>query len=281
MHIWDGQNGVDPHFVGEYLAATVGALADHVDWRVLPGSPLRNRSFAHPAQGPRGFLTQPDAGDKEWNYATAIPEELHCFYWNGEHWGNPRVLDGVPDIGFDEASLVIRAGNWSNDSNSHNQPGFMHTGLGLGNVTRYFILPENAAGVQLRLSGRWLRLHAEKLDPPAPSTGDGWIQPPGSQSPPANLATLPAGYRTKYIAYTSLPWAEFHLDPTLVPLQSWLPLGGVTPQPSLDFMRLTSLDNERAGSSCEHTYFNLQALLVEGAGSTQALLRSNMIGGYR
>ncbi len=248
---------------------------------MLPGSPLRNSSFAHPAQGPRGFLTQPHSGDNQWYYATSIPEELHFFYWDGEHWGNPRVLDGVPDIGFDEASLVIQAGNWSNDSNSHNQPGFMHTGLGLGNVTRYFILPENAAGVQVSAASRTLRLHAEEVDPPAPSAGDGWIQPPGSQAPPTNLATLPAGYRTKYIAYASTPWAEFNLDPNVTPLQPpWFLLGGVTGQSAFRPLRVSASDNECAGASCEHSYFNLQALVLE-TGTMQALLRSNMIGEYR
>ncbi len=281
VSIWNGVTGVDPGFVGEYVATQIAGLGAYIDWRILPTSPLENRVFLPSAQGPRGYITQPHASDPQWIYAFNVPEELYLFAWDGEHWGNARVMDGAPDIGFDERGLLIQAGNWANDSNSHNEPGFMHP-TGVGASQRWFLLPRIAAGVDLYATGRFLRLHEAEVLPPAPSAGDGWVQPPGSQSPPTNLATLPAGYRTKYITYASNPWVAIDLRNLATPW-SWEPLGGQISNPSqlLDFLLCGKDDLECGGPSCVHSYFNLQGLIVEGATSTQALLRSNMIGEYR
>ncbi len=278
-HIWDGVNGVDPGFVGEYLATTITGLDEYVDWRILPGSPLENASFVPPPV-PRAYFTQPHASDPQWLYAVNVPEDLFLFAWDGEHWGNGRVMDGAPDIGFDERGLLIQAGNWANDSTSHNQSGFMHPpGLSGGKPDRYFILPEIAGGLSLTASGRHLRLQDANVAPPAPSAGDGWIHPPGSEAYPTNLAALPVGYRTKYINYASTAWQTLLLTGTSIP--PWPPLANVPNQLPLQFIRLLVPDDECPGGVCSHTYFNLQGLIVDGGTSTQALLRSNMIGEYR
>lgn len=288
VRIWDGTipspttpATVDPGFVGEYIATSIAGLADYVDWRILPGSPLENLSFVPPTPGPRAYITQPHASDPLWIYSVNVPEDLYLFSWDGEHWGNGRVMDGAPDIGFDERGLLIQAGNWANDSASHNQPGFMHPFVGVGKPERYFILPENAAGVSLSASGRYLRLQDSSVTPPAPSAGDGWIHPPGSQGHPTNLASLPVGYRAKYINFAPTAWDSVALGGTLQP--AWRPLNLGPAFPSLTFVRVTPIvaDNECAGGPCTHTYFNLQGLIVDGQFSTQALLRSNLIGEYR
>lgn len=285
VRIWNGTTPspttpatVDPGFVGEYIATSIAGLADYVDWRILPGSPLENLSFVPPTPGPRAYITQPHASDPLWIYSVNAPEDLYLFSWDGEHWGNGRVMDGAPDIGFDERGLLIQAGNWANNSNSHNQPGFMHP-TGVGKPDRYFILPENAGGVSLTATGRHLRLHDVSTAPPAPSAGDGWIHPPGSQGHPTNLASLPVGYRAKYINYAATAW---HVeDLSALSVLPWPPLANVTGQPPLSFLSFPVTDNECPAGACTHTYFNLQGLVVDGAASTSALLRSNMIGEYR
>lgn len=279
VHIWDGVNGVDPGFVGEYLATSIAGLGDYVDWRILPGSPLENLSFLPPSPGPRAYITAPHASDPKWTYRVNEPEDLYLFSWDGEHWGNGRVMAGAPDLGFDERGLLIQAGNWANDSGSHNQPGFMHPFVGVGKPERYFILPENAGGVSLTATGRHLRLQDVSTAPPAPSTGDGWIHPPGAQGHPTNLASLPVGYRAKYINYATTAWHVEDLSVLNVP--GWQPLNSVPVQSALPFLSFSVPDDECSTGVCTHTYFNLQGLVVDGATSTTALLRSNMIGEYR
>jgi len=278
MRIWDGVNGVDPGFVGEYMATNIAGLADYVDWRILPGSPLENLSFLPPTPGPRAYITSPHASDPLWIYSVNVPEDLYLFSWDGEHWGNGRVMESAPDVGFDERGLLIQAGNWANGSASHNQPGFMHP-TGVGKPDRYFILPENAGGVSLTATGRHLRLQDVSTAPPAPSAGDGWIHPPGSQGHPTNLASLPVGYRAKYINFAATAWHVEDLSALSATL--WQPLGNVPVQPALSFLSFSVSDNECPTGPCSHTYFNLQGLVVDGATSTAALLRSNMIGEYR
>lgn len=61
----------------------------------------------------------------------------------------------------------------------------------------------------------------------------------------------------------------------------WQPLNNVPTQPALQFLIFAVTHDECPAGSCTHTYFNLQGLVVDGATSTSALLRSNMIGEYR
>jgi hypothetical protein len=284
VRIWDGTLGVDPALVGEYVATQLSTalnpLIDYIDWRIMPGSPLENLGVAPTPGGPRGFTTAPHAGDSSWLFPTADPVETNLFTWDGESWGNPRISDGAPDIGFDERGLLICAGNWAQDSNSHNRPGFMHPN-GVGSSTRYFILPRTAGGLTLNTTNRHLRLHDTTITPIAPNTGDGWINPPGSLVSPANLGSLPQYYRTKYISHAAVPWAPITLQVSHI---SWPPLGGITGQPSVDLLLRMVTDDECAPAPCTHSYFNLQAVIVDDGNwpsSTSEVLRSNMQGEYR
>lgn len=107
--LWDMAAGVDPGFVGEYAASVLFSPtdSDYIDWRIMPGSPLENQTVSPTPGGPRGFVTQPHAGDSSWIFSTDTPEECALFRWDGEHWGNPGIADGAPDIGFDERGLMI------------------------------------------------------------------------------------------------------------------------------------------------------------------------------
>ncbi|MDP1793990.1 MAG: hypothetical protein Q8K63_07605, partial [Acidimicrobiales bacterium] len=282
--IWDGSNGLDPAFVGEYIATST-ALVDYRDWRLLPGSPLENLGYMPPPGGPRAFITSPHVdsqgvSDPTWHFPIDLPEELHLFQWDGEHWGNPRVVDGAPDIGFDERGLLICAGNWANDSNSHNQPWFMQPGVTPGSSTRYFILPDSAGGVALNVPNRSLRVYQSILTPPSPpATGNGWINPPLSLANPPSSSALPLYYRTKYIAFTqALPWPDQALV-AAVGGPYWL-LGGATPQAALSFRLVGQIDDECSPPPCTESYFDMQAVVLETS-SSNVLLRSNMQGEYR
>jgi hypothetical protein len=287
LALWNGTSGVDPAFVGEYVSTVLGtstlALRSYRDWRVMPGSPVENRAIA-PAGN--AYVTPPlqMAGSvfgANFVFATNEPLELDLFKWDGERWGNPRVVDGAPDVGFDERHLVIKAGNWANDTNSHHVPGFM-TPFGAGQSTRYFILPLDAAGVDLTTANRWLQLFQTSVDPPAPSSGDGWIAPPGALLTPPSLATLPLSYRTKYVSFATPSTTPISL--TGFP-SSWSPFGnpavGVSP-----FLLRSWVDDECSAPPCKHSYFNLQGVIYDnpdpnGQGTGTELLRANMQGEYR
>lgn len=277
--LWDTVAGVDPGFVGEYVASVLATPtdSDYVDWRLMPSSPLENQSVSPAPGGPRGFVTQPHAGDVKWIFSTETPSECALFQWDGEHWGNPRIADGAPDIGFDERGLVIQAGNWANGSNSHNQPGFMQP-TGTGSTTRWFILPLSAGGVTLNAANRYLRLHDTTQVPAGGVPGDAWINPPATLSIPPSLGSLPVGYRTKYISFANSTWAPLALQ---FALDVWQPLTGTTGQ-SLGFLRMSLVDDECLGSGgCLHAYFNLQGVIVDSPSSATELLRSNLQSEYR
>lgn len=283
VHVWDGTTGVDPAFVGEFVSSQLTSSQtpptdyDYIDWRLMPGSPLENQSVSPGTGGPRGFVTAPHAGDATWVFPTEFPEECALFRWDGEHWGNPRIADSVPDIGFDERGLVIQAGNWANGSNSHNQPGFMHP-TGGGDPTRWFILPQVAGGVTLSATNHYLRLHDTTVTPVGTSPGNAWIQPPGALSSPPNLGSLPVGYRTKYISFASTATADIALGGSVL---FWSPLNNVTGQAPSAMVIVSLPDDECAGGTCSHTYYNLQGVVVENSSGSTELLRGNMQGEYR
>jgi len=278
LALWNGTSGVDPAFVGEYVSTVLGAstlaLRSYRDWRVMPGSPVENRAIVPPGNA---YVTP--AGS--FSFATNEPPELDLFKWDGERWGNPRVVDGAPDVGFDERHLVIEAGNWASDTNSHNVPGFM-TPFGVGQSTRYFILPRQTPTVIVNTANRWLQLFQTSVDPPDPSSGDGWIAPPGALLTPPSLAALPASYRTKYVSFATASTAPISLAGAFV---SWSPFGNPAVGTS-EFVLRSWVDDECSGSPCKHSYFNLQGVIYDnpdpnGLGTGTELLRANMQGEYR
>ncbi len=194
--------------------------------------------------------------------------------------GGASVVDGAPDVGFDERRQGNEAGNWANDTNSHHVPGFM-TPFGAGQSTRYFILPLSAGGVDLNTNNRWLQLFSTDVGPPEPSTGDGWIFPPGALATPPSLATLPLSYRTKYVSFAMAATAPISLAANTPP---WNPLGN-TNIGAISFL-LRSWNDDECSPMCKHSYFNLQGVIYDnpdpnGQGTGTELLRANMQGKYR
>jgi hypothetical protein len=271
--IWNGTSGLDPAFVGEYLATSQAqTLGDYRDWRILPGSPMEDLGIV--PQNPR-FHVNGSTPTTGFTYGTAVLSALDLFQWDGEHWGNPRIVAGAPDAGFDERHLFLCAGSWSNDSNSHNEPGFLHPGVSTGDRTRYFILPNIAAGVALNVPNRSLRVYqTEQFVTSPPGGGNAWVNPPTSLSSPVNAPALPTDHRTKYIAFTQAqPWSDQSLTGAS---GTYAPLGILPP---VSFRLATQPDDECMGA-CTHSYFNIQAVVLEQSSST-VLLRSNMEGEYR
>ncbi|MBK8172694.1 MAG: hypothetical protein IPK60_20485 [Sandaracinaceae bacterium] len=254
-------------------------MNDYVDWRIMPGSPMENRGVT-PFRNLRSGSKRRHMQGIELAFSDLVSQECNLFAWDGEHWGNPRISDGAPDIGFDERGLVIAAGNWANDSNSHNQPGFMHP-TGVGSATRYFVLPRFVAGFDLALSNKYLRFHDTTFAPIAPNTGDGWVNPPGSLVSPTSLASLPVGYRTKYLSFATIPWAPISLSSLTT---TWRPFGPASTQPVLTFLLASRFDDECDTTPCKHAYFNLQGVIMEDSSwptATIEVLRGNMQAEYR
>jgi len=117
---WDGNAGLgaqyDPAFVGEYLRTVSPAKTSYRDWRLLPGSPLKDMGYWDP--------------DNVFAHGFGYPEDdcelLQVGLWDGESYGAPRIIDGAPDIGFDEIHLAVIAGSYANGSLSHNRRGFLN-----------------------------------------------------------------------------------------------------------------------------------------------------------
>lgn len=283
VSIWDGVTGVgvDPAFVGEYLttdSSTTGVARGYRDWRILPGSPLENMAISPGAE----YVTEANIA-----FSISANRELNLFaWWDGEHWGNPRIVDGAPDIGFDERHLLIMAGSWSNDSSSHNQPGYVHPNLIVNGAVRQIILPNSAGGVSLLTAGSQLRIYVRGETPVGPpSTGPAWINPPSSLANPPSLASLPLYYRTKFIAFdNNVPagvpqgWTTSLTSPSAA--GSYAPLNSVTNQ-QLAFRRIQLVDDEcpAGGGGCSHIYFELQGVVY--VDPLNVLLRSNLQAEYR
>lgn len=278
VEIYDGTaTQKDPGFVGEYLATTFAAtLSNYADWRLLPESPLKDRGWA-PVSTPSIVYVNNGAS---WNLSSFVGNTILDL--DGEGYGNPRVIDGSPDIGFDELQFFTMAGSWGNFSNSHN-----HLDLPLdgdapaGATTRCMIFPQSAGGINIasnnviRVTGR---KQAAPQVPPAPTA---WFQPPATLARTASNTSLPFDYRTKYIGFNSqapTPWSE--VVSQLNHFKTFTPVGNATLQ-SLNFVLVTRIDDECAGGTCSNEYFNTQALLQLNDSGGADLLWSNMQAEYR
>ena len=286
VDIYDGstmsQSDRDPGFVGEYLAAAYSADVgeEYPDWRLVPGAgflnPMKDKGYA------------PGIGETTITMANGTVFQLpthslapHPFQWDGEGYGNPRVVDGFPDIGHDEIHLLTMTASFSPYSRSHNETGCLNPSPTNGQPKRVMILSRNAAGVTIDPSlPHLVEIHGNHATPPANCQGlTAWRQPPATLVPSKVKATLPLDYQTKYIRFTdvslpSLPWGG-----TVAPSheESFAPLAGLTGMNPLDFIRFEVLDDESTAS--DHWYFANQAEVFDDVGSD--LLRSNLQVEYR
>ena len=185
IELYDGtvSGTVDPGFVGEWLAAQLSSPpnAVYADWRLMPGSPLEDLGLV-PAGASNGTF-----------FGVSPCEELRSFTWDHEGWGNPRVVGGRPDVGFDERHGLISAGSWGNDSISHNMaPAGIQPNASPGRARRYFIMPASVTN--------YTSLFGVVVAPAVPA--DAWsFPPPGALNPRIDdpLATL-VDYKTQYVS---------------------------------------------------------------------------------
>jgi hypothetical protein len=202
--IWDGSSGpgqVDPGFVGEFLESFLSppgtTLPRVADWRLLPDSALKNRGMI---SNPPGVVAPTPMFVAQNGFARedSLCPELASYQWDGESYGNPRIVDGRVDIGFDEIDSFIVCGTWGNHSNSHNAPPpLLQPTAQQGRAQRMFIFDSEFAN-------RPCLLHGSGAVPANPPPA--WFRPPETlatpMTNPAAPPGLPAERKTKYIRFT-------------------------------------------------------------------------------
>jgi hypothetical protein len=190
MKNWDGNGGaagsqVDPAFVGEYLRTVSPVNSSYRDWRLLPGSPMQNLGFSGP-------LSVFESGAE---FEEPECEPLQVLEWDHEQYGNLRVVDGAPDLGFDEVQLGVMAGSYANNSYSHHRSGVLNPFVPDEQQTRFLFLRQTAPETGLALANRTLTLRSNEIV--TGSTFRAWTNPPGSRPTPTSVGGT-AGYRTPY-----------------------------------------------------------------------------------
>jgi hypothetical protein len=282
--IYDGPTtpGVDPGFVGEYLSSVgVGGV---VDWRLLPDSPLKDAGF-DPGLTHRIVMSNGATFDFTFNVPEADP-----FEFDGEGYGNPRVVDNSVDIGFDETHLLTMAGSYSNNSTSHHQPGSLNPELTAAGFRRYVFLPQQAGGVTIGV-GQHVIINGKMQDSAsAGSAPIAWYRPPATlYRPVVDAANLPVHYQTRYISFNNsappgitlpTPWSRTLALPDLVSGFSppTVPQGQ---QPFMYFVAFFFDDDECSPGPCRHWYFNSEAVVRADGTSSVDLLWSNLQAEYR
>ena len=274
--------GVDPLFVGEFLApGFTSPPSRYRDWRLLPGSPLidlgvRPEVALQSSPLPTMHTSLPSG----WTYSEPACSELQSFDWDHEGFGNPRISGPAPDIGFDEFQMFIMAGNYANDSNSHNLSGFMNPTVEAGRANRVMLFPLGVGGANLvRINGVYA---VQAPFPPAPAPPPAWQQPPRTNRVINPL--LPLGFQTRYISFSNsstsssppmgvaMPWDSAAGGPTVV--NYFVPWN--TPQGSIGFRKFIVPDGEISTG-----YFGAQAVIHAGDPIGSPTLWSNLQFEYR
>jgi len=299
--LWDGSTSTapqqfDPGFVGEYLESFISAsgptLPRILDWRLLPDSALKNKGVITNVSGstappPTMLIAQNGTGISD-----SACKELSSFRWDGEGHGNPRIIEGTVDIGFDEIDSMIACGSWGNHSNSHNAPSpLLQATAQQGRVRRLFIF-------DLQFSNRACKIVGAGAIPANPPPA--WSRPPETLTSPSVNASLPLDRRTKYIPFTNDgPTPTGPLGPgwviassSMMP-QAWIPPSALHP-PGAPNRLLTLLDagvddeltapippGSAANPPEPNLYFGCQAVLLWTDGITSATWWSNLQSEYR
>jgi hypothetical protein len=254
MKNWDGNGGaagsqVNPAFVGEYLRTVSPVNSSYRDWRLLPGSPMQNLGFSGP-------LSVFESGAE---FEEPECEPLQVLKWDHEQYGNLRVVDGAPDIGFDEVQLGVMAGSYANNSYSHHRSGVLNPFVPDEQQTRFLFLRQTAPETGLALANRTLTLRSNEIV--AGTSFRAWTNPPGSLSTPTSIGG-PAGYRTLYTD-TSNPvsWMGSFTSTVPAPLaQPWPNWQGAPGQFQFQLTRVQlPADDEGAGFA---SWVNVQPVVT-------------------
>ena len=241
MPLWDGNTGLgvqyDPAFVGEYLRTQSPAKGSYRDWRLIPGSPMQNQ----------GRWTSDNWFVNSVKYPEPECAALKVSLWDHESYGNPRIVDGSPDIGFDEVQLGVLAGSYANHSYSHNRQGALNPQVPDEQDTRFLLLRHNDPGGTGPLAGRSLSLVSNEI---VPGTGyRAWTLPPGSLTAPSTQSGSVVGYDQLYTSTSpggGVPWMQSFTTP--VPVSIPWPNWQAAPASSFGFGRVAlPQDDEGAG----------------------------------
>jgi len=267
--IWGGGTGpgagVDPCFVGEYLndrgqvpPAVAGIF--HNDWRLVPNSPLADAGVLPQAVVPGGTAKM-FCGVIGGCWTEPGCALLHSMDWDGEVYGNPRIVGGRPDIGADETHGYVVAGSWGNDAISHNNPATnLSPTAAQGQISRRLLLDFNASNQLMVINGK---TRLQTASPP-----NAWTQPPATLTPPTQGPTsLLPDYRTQWIAFgntgqTPTPWYS-GAQPTGQDIDNYRPswMISVTSQPNSRFCNLLQGDDETVVVPTVNAYFATQLVM--------------------
>lgn len=281
--IFDGTNGVDPCFVGEFLndqnliATVPGVLTRYDDWRLMPGSPMADR----------GVVPIPSIGSTGLMYCSMAPA-LYCFSeslcallqstdWDCEEYGNPRGVDSAPDLGADETHGYLSAGSYGSGSKSHNNPAVgLSPSAAQGRPFRQLIMRQSASQQLIVIHGK--ATLSPVPTPPNPPSPQAWTQPPGTLTPAiVGPAPLPRDSKKQWITFsdpttppdpTPTPWRSGVMPPIWTYRPSWIP---VINQALISFCREPQLDDEAAfavpvAPASFGTYFGSQLVMYTLAG---------------
>jgi hypothetical protein len=143
--------GTDPAFVGEMLSSRGLPITFARDWRILPDSALVDKGSAPDAYSGGVLQAQNQTMYVE---PTLLGDNINhwpesSFDFDGEVYGNPRVLGAFPDIGFDEADIYVQAG-YVNDSQSF-EVAMFNCGAGNGTAAASEFVITPSAGTMRRL----------------------------------------------------------------------------------------------------------------------------------
>ena len=179
---------VDPGFVGEMIGQTqTGLTYPHVrDWRLLQTSALKDI-------GTTPVITSGIVQIGATDGTTFVESNLavdQAFDWDGEGYGNPRVVGGVIDVGFDEIDGLMIAGSYGSDSKSHGYP--YDPKVTPGNIQRTYIKQPGFTvalytSMQFYIPGKAYDTPPGTVRPPVSppfGTGNWYLATPYNASPP-------------------------------------------------------------------------------------------------
>ena len=240
---------IDPGFVGEMIGQTQSGLAlPHVrDWRLLQTSRMKDIGTQPVVPTPTTAMLGATDGI---TYVESTLAGDRAFDWDGEGFGNPRIVDGAIDVGYDEIDQLTIAGSYGNDTKSHGYPYEQH-GVTPGNIQRTYI-KRPFSTVALYTSFRpYVGGRAYDIPPGSTTTGSG-----------------PGGIVPWYLAIPYNP-----TGPTTWVNVGWLnPIDGFSHAVNLSIVTL----NDYPPPTPAPVYLNTQAVVNNASGQTTSNLQAEI-----
>ena len=205
------------------------------------------------------------------SFADSGCAELQTFDWDGEGYGNPRLVNGSPDLGFDEFHMLVMSGTYTPDSICHNRNdmtatpvnGHLHPSVGdSGHDVRFAFVDPAFATFPIEI---YKTISTPALQPPGLTA---WSKPPRTLATPYVDPNVPTpDFDTKYIGFvTTLRTGTLPLATGFQPFPPSQPVVACTWLK--DVGQSGILDSECGPTSCTNSYFNTQALILLGSAPT-------------